>query len=205
MCTKHQFILKEEQNYWTQRYKEQQTGWDIGYPSTPIKEYVDQLTDNTIEILIPGAGNAYEAEYLWKKGFKNVHILDISDVPLIQFKKRNPDFPVTQMHLADFFEFQGQYDLIIEQTFFCSIVPSDKNRNAYAKHMAELLKPTGKLVGVWFNIPLSGDMEKRPFGGDKKLYTRYLSPILKTITFDPCYNSIAPRQGSELFGIFERK
>tara|TARA_R110000765_G_scaffold21640_5_gene55528 strand:- start:144 stop:737 length:594 start_codon:yes stop_codon:yes gene_type:complete len=197
--------LKEEQNYWTQRYKEQQTGWDIGYPSTPIKEYVDQLTDNTIEILIPGAGNAYEAEYLWKKGFKNVHILDISDVPLIQFKKRNPDFPVTQMHLADFFEFQGQYDLIIEQTFFCSIVPSDKNRNAYAKHMAELLKPTGKLVGVWFNIPLSGDMEKRPFGGDKKLYTRYLSPILKTITFDPCYNSIAPRQGSELFGIFERK
>ncbi|SKB77778.1 methyltransferase domain-containing protein [Maribacter arcticus] len=197
--------MKEEQNYWTQRYKEQQTGWDIGYPSTPIKEYVDQLTDNTIEILIPGAGNAYEAEYLWKKGFKNVHILDISDVPLIQFKKRNPDFPVTQMHLADFFEFQGQYDLIIEQTFFCSIVPSDKNRNAYAKHMAELLKPTGKLVGVWFNIPLSGDMEKRPFGGDKKLYTRYLSPILKTITFDPCYNSIAPRQGSELFGIFERK
>ena len=205
MCTKHQFILKEEQNYWTQRYKEQQTGWDIGYPSTPIKEYVDQLTDKTIEILIPGAGNAYEAEYLWKKGFKNVHILDISDVPLIQFKKRNPDFPVTQMHQADFFEFQGQYDLIIEQTFFCSIVPSDKNRNTYAKHMAELLKPTGKLVGVWFNIPLSGDMEKRPFGGDKKLYTRYLSPILKTITFDPCYNSIAPRQGSELFGIFERK
>ncbi|MDA9089542.1 TPMT family class I SAM-dependent methyltransferase [Maribacter arcticus] len=197
--------MKEEQNYWTQRYKEQQTGWDIGYPSTPIKEYVDQLTDKTIEILIPGAGNAYEAEYLWKKGFKNVHILDISDVPLIQFKKRNPDFPVTQMHQTDFFEFQGQYDLIIEQTFFCSIVPSDKNRNAYAKHMAELLKPTGKLVGVWFNIPLSGDMEKRPFGGDKKLYTRYLSPILKTITFDPCYNSIAPRQGSELFGIFERK
>lgn len=205
MCTKHQFILKEEQNYWTKRYKEQQTGWDIGYPSTPIKEYVDQLTDKTIEILIPGAGNAYEAEYLLKKGFKNVHILDISDVPLKQFKKRNPDFPVTQMHQADFFEFQGQYDLIIEQTFFCSFVPSDKNRNAYAKHIAELLKPTGKLVGVWFDIPLSGDMEKRPFGGHKKLYISYLCPLLKMITFDPCYNSISPRQGSELFGVFERK
>lgn len=205
MCTKHQFILKEEKNYWTKRYKEQQTGWDIGYPSTPIKEYVDQLTDKTIEILIPGAGNAYEAEYLWKKGFKNVHILDISDVPLQQFKKRNPDFPVTQMHQVDFFEFQGQYDLIIEQTFFCSFVPSDKNRNAYAKHMAELLKPTGRLVGVWFDIPLSSDIENRPFGGDKKLYTRYLSPIFKIITLDQCYNSISPRQGSELFGIFERK
>jgi thiopurine S-methyltransferase len=196
--------LKEEENYWTQRYKEQQIGWDIGYPSTPIKEYVDQLTDKTIEILIPGAGNAYEAEYLWKKGFKNVHILDISDVPLKQFKKRNPDFPISHMHQADFFEFQGQYDLIIEQTFFCSFIPSDGNRNAYAKHMAELLKPTGKLVGVWFDFPLSDDINKRPFGGDKELYISYLSPILKTITFDPCYNSIAPRQGNELFGIFER-
>ncbi|WP_339842214.1 methyltransferase domain-containing protein [uncultured Maribacter sp.] len=195
-------MKEEEENYWTERYTEQQTGWDIGYPSTPIKEYVDQLTDKTIEILIPGAGNAYEAEYLWKKGFKNVHILDISDVPLEQFKKRNPDFPVSQMHQADFFEFQGQYDLIIEQTFFCSFVPSDENRNAYAEHMAGLLKPNGKLVGVWFDIPLSGDMEKRPFGGNKELYISYLSIFLKTITFDPCYNSIAPRQGSELFGIF---
>ena len=201
---KHQFILKEEENYWTQRYKEQQTGWDIGYPSTPIKEYVDQLTYKSIDILIPGAGNAYEAEYLWKKGFKNVHILDISDAPLKQFKKRNPDFPNSLIHQAYFFDFKGQYDLIIEQTFFCSLVPSDKNRNAYAKHMAELLKPSGKLVGVWFDIPLADDMKKRPFGGDKNLYISYLSTFLKMITFDPCHNSIAPRQGSELFGIFEK-
>jgi len=63
-------------------------GWDIGYPSTPIKEYADQLTDKSIQILIPGAGNAYEAEYLWKQGFSNVHILDISEIPLKEFKKR---------------------------------------------------------------------------------------------------------------------
>lgn len=195
----------KEQQYWTQRYNEQQTGWDIGYPSTPIKEYVDQLKNTSIEILIPGAGNAYEAEYLWKQGFKNVHILDISEVPLKQFKKRNPDFPVSQIHQADFFEFQGQYDLIIEQTFFCSLVPSNEFRNAYSKHMGELLKLTGKLIGVWFDIPLSSDMEKRPFGGNKELYISYLSEFLKTITFDRCYNSIPPRQGNELFGIFEKK
>lgn len=196
--------MKEEENYWTQRYNQQQTGWDIGYPSTPIKEYVSQLTDKSIEILIPGAGNAYEAEYLWKLGFKNVHILDISEIPLKEFKKRNSDFPDANLHQSDFFEFKGQYDLIIEQTFFCSFVPSDENRKAYVKQMVKLLKPTGKLVGVWFDIPLTEDMEKRPFGGNKKLYISYLSPFLKTITFDPCYNSIQPRKGSELFGIFER-
>lgn len=197
--------MKEEQNYWTQRYQNQQTGWDIGYASTPIKEYVDQLKDKSIKILIPGAGNAYEAEYLWKKGFNNVHILDISDVPLKKFKERNPDFPDAHIHKADFFKFQGQYDLIIEQTFFCSFVPTDTKRKEYAKHMAELLKPKGKLAGVWFDIPLINDMEKRPFGGTKELYSKFLNPFFETITFDPCYNSIPPRQGNELYGIFEKK
>ncbi|WP_116769392.1 methyltransferase domain-containing protein [Maribacter litoralis] len=195
--------MKEEELYWTERYKNNNTGWDIGYPSTPIKAYADQITDKSIQILIPGAGNAYEAEYLWKAGFVNTHILDISIIPLQEFKKRNPDFPEENMHQSDFFEFNGQFDLIIEQTFFCSFVPIDENRNAYAKQMASLLKPKGKLAGLWFNFPLTDDMEKRPFGGNKELYLKYLSPYFKTITFDPCYNSIAPRQGKELFGIFE--
>jgi len=66
-----------ENKYWSKRYEENQTGWDIGYPSTPIKTYVDQLENKDLKILIPGAGNAYEAEYLWQQGFKNVHVLDI--------------------------------------------------------------------------------------------------------------------------------
>ena len=197
--------MNPEQDYWTNRYKEEQTGWDIGYASTPIKAYVDQLTDKSLRILIPGAGNAYEAEYLWKQGFGNVHILDISEIPLQRFKNRNPDFPIAQIHQTDFFEHQGQYDLILEQTFFCSMLPTDENRAGYAEHMAQLLRPKGKLVGVWFEIPLITTTEKRPFGGDKELYLSYLSPYFKTITFDRCYNSIAPRQGNELFGIFQKK
>jgi len=194
-----------EDEYWTLRYKEERTGWDIGYPSTPIKEYVNQLTDKTLSILIPGAGNAYEAEYLWKAGFKNVFVLDISAFPLKQFQERNPDFPKDQLIQTDFFKHDGRYDLILEQTFFCSFVPTDKNRFAYAEHMGKLLKPSGKLVGVWFDIPLTGDMEKRPFGGDKNLYLNYLEPYFKTKTFEQCYNSIPPRMGNEFFGIFEKK
>ncbi|TLP80228.1 methyltransferase domain-containing protein [Maribacter sp. ACAM166] len=197
--------MKENQQYWTNRYKENKTGWDIGYVARPIKEYADQLTNNALKILIPGAGNGYEAEYLWKQGFDNVHILDISEVPLKQFKERNPDFPNTHIHQANFFEFKDQFDLILEQTFFCSFVPTDENRNRYAKHMSELLKPTGKLVGVWFDFPLTDNMEKRPFGGDKELYVSYLSPYFKAITFERCHNSIPPRQNNELFGIFEKQ
>ncbi len=192
----------QEQLFWTTRYMEGKTGWDIGEPSTPLKTYIDQLERKDLYILIPGAGNAYEAEYLIKKGFTNVFILDISEIPLTKFKERNPDFPEKRLFHQNFFDHCGQYDLILEQTFFCSFVPSDENRYAYAKHMSKLLKPQGKLVGLWFDFPLTDDWENRPFGGDKLSYINYFSPYLDVVTFENCHNSIKPRKGRELFGIF---
>lgn len=193
-----------ENQYWSQRYKEERTGWDIGYPSTPLKTYFDQLTNKKLKILIPGAGNAYEAEYLFQQGFTNVFVLDIAQQPLSDLKNRVPNFPTTQLIHANFFEHEEQYDLIIEQTFFCSFPPSAENRKAYAQKMADLLFTNGKLVGLWFNIPLTGDLEKRPFGGDKAEYHSYLNPYFRIKSFELCYNSIPPRQGNELFGIFEK-
>lgn len=195
---------KIEENYWTERYQKAQTGWDVGHISTPIKNYIDQLTDKHLRILIPGAGNAYEAEYLFTKGFTNVHILDISEIPLVLFKKRNPNFPEHQIHHTNFFDHIGSYDLILEQTFFCSFVPTRTIRMAYAQKMAALLRPKGSLVGLWFSFPLTNDLEKRPFGGNKQEYLGYLRPYFKVKLFEKCYNSIPPRQGSELFGIFNK-
>jgi len=197
--------FSKEEAYWTNRYKEERTGWDIGEISTPLKEYIDQLTDKSISILIPGAGNAYEAEYLFNKGFRNVSILDISEIPFVKFKERNPDFPDSQLLHGDFFTHKGTYDLILEQTFFCSFVPIEANRKAYAKQMSNLLNEKGKLVGLWFDIPLTGDLEKRPFGGDKMLYVHYLHPFFEIKSFNTSYNSIPDRVQQELFGIFIKK
>ncbi|PIB29194.1 SAM-dependent methyltransferase [Maribacter sp. 4U21] len=197
--------MENQEKYWTARYHNQSTGWDIGHPSSPLKAYIDQLRDKSISVLIPGAGNAYEAEYLWQNGFRNIYVMDISQIPLTSFQQRIPDFPKEQLLQEDFFEHKGLYDLILEQTFFCSFVPTDENRLGYAKQMANLLKSNGKLVGVWFNFPLTGDMEKRPFGGDKALYLSFFRPYLKSLTFEICHNSIPPRQGKELFGMFMKK
>ena len=54
-------------SFWEDKYVNFETGWDIGYISTPIKSYIDKLKNKEISILIPGAGNAYEAEYLYKE------------------------------------------------------------------------------------------------------------------------------------------
>jgi methyl halide transferase len=196
----------QEADYWTNRYQTENTGWDLGAPSTPLKTYIGQLDNQNLRILIPGAGNAYEAEYLFHQGFKNVFVMDIATLPLRNFKERNPTFPDNQLIETNFFEHIGQYDLILEQTFFCSFEPTQANRKLYGKTMAQLLKPKGKLVGLWFDIPLvEGNQDKRPFGGTKEAYLTYLSPHFDVITFEKCYNSIKPRAGQELFGIFMAK
>jgi len=195
---------KELESYWSERYKGGKTGWDIGHPSTPIKQYVDQLVNKDIKILIPGAGNAYEAEYLHKEGFKNVYVLDISKLPLDALSKRVPTFSKAHLLKENFFEHSGQYDLIIEQTFFCSFMPTLENRSNYAAQMSNLLKLGGKLVGLWFKHTFDR-AGGRPFGGTREEYLSYLTPHLKMETFGDCYNSIRPRAGNELFGIFVKQ
>jgi len=195
----------EQKNYWSKRYDEERTGWDLGSLSTPLKSYIDQLENKNLKILIPGAGNSYEAEYLFQLGFQQVYILDISPTPLEAFRKRNPVFPKEQIIEGNFFDHKNEYDLILEQTFFCSFPPTPSNRKLYAQKMSELLLSDGKLVGLWFDFPLKEDMEKRPFGGTKEEYLNYLSPFFKVKTFERCYNSIPKREAIELFGIFKKK
>ena len=193
------------EQYWSGRYENQITGWDIGYPSTPIKEYFDQIKDKNLRILIPGAGNAYEAEYLHQQGFTNIFVMDIAPQPLEQFAQRVLDFPKAHLIQANFFEHQGEYDIIVEQTFFCSFPPLPENRQAYAKQIANLLPKGGKLVGLWFTFPLQGDLVRRPFGGSKDEYISYFEPYFDIRILELCYNSIKPREGNELFGLMVRK
>lgn len=192
---------KLDADYWNTRYINNNTGWDLSSISTPIKDYVDQLSDKTIKILIPGAGNSYEAEYLWKSGFKNTYILDIAETPLQNFKKRFPQFPKSQCLHGDFFQLNYKFDLILEQTFFCALNPS--LRKKYVSKTSDLLRFNGKLVGLLFDFELT---EKGPpFGGDKNLYENYFESAFKIHQLENAYNSVESRKGKELFFIFEKK
>ena len=134
-------------DFWNDKYTSGSTGWDIGEVSEPLKQYIDQLNDKGIAILIPGAGNAYEAEYLHNKGFKNITVIDLSEYPIANLRKRCPDFPEEKLLNKDFFDHKGAYDLIIEQTFFCALNPS--LRSNYFEKMYELLNPKGGLLGCF--------------------------------------------------------
>lgn len=184
-----------DEKYWSERYKLGLIGWDIGYPSLPLVQYLDQIENKSISLLIPGAGNAYEADYAFRNGFSNVHVLDISKEPLERFRLRFPDFPKENLHHQNFFNFSNTYDLILEQTFFCALDPS--LREEYSQKMLQLLNPGGMLAGVLFDRIF--DSEGPPFGGSRKEYLTYFTGKFEIITFEQCYNSISERAGSELF------
>lgn len=187
--------MKLDGDFWNNRYAKQETGWDIGSPSTPIKEYIDQLKNKKIRILIPGCGNAYEAEYLHKKGFTNVFLLDIAPLALAQFLDRVASFPKAHCIEGDFFEHSASYDLILEQTFFCAL---NKNlRPNYVQQMRKLLSPKGKLVGLLFSENFNN--EHPPYGGTLKEYQSLFKNDFHIQSLAPAYNSIPPRRGIELF------
>jgi len=183
------------EKFWNNRYKTKNIGWDIGHISTPLKIYFDQLTNKNLKILIPGGGNSYEAEYLHKKGFKNIFVVDISETALVNIKKRAPKFPLSHLIHTDFFELKITFDLIIEQTFFCAINPN--LRQEYVSKISTLLRKNGKLVGLLFNIPLYVDHP--PFGGNKEEYLHYFEPYFNIEIMESSYNSIESRSGKELF------
>ncbi|WP_445719013.1 methyltransferase domain-containing protein [Flavobacterium sp.] len=187
-------------NYWEERYQKGETGWDAGTITTPLKEYIDQLTDKNLTILIPGAGNGHEFDYLINNGFKNVFVVDIAITPLENIKKRKPKY---SSHLinADFFSLTTTFDLILEQTFFCALPPEMRQR--YVEKMTSLLNPNGKLAGLLFDFPLTS--EGPPFGGSKSEYITLFSNTFSIKTLERAYNSIKPRENKELFFIFETK
>jgi len=191
---------KLDEYYWNTRYQANDIGWNIGYPSTPIKTYIDQLTDKSIKVLIPGAGNSYEAEYLWENGFKNIYVLDIAKTPLDNFKRRVPDFPNTQLLHLNFFDLDISFDLILEQTFFCALNPV--LRTKYAQKMHELLRHNGKLVGLLFDFELTE--QGPPFGGSRVEYINIFEPFFDIKVLEASTNSIKPRDNKELFFIFEK-
>lgn len=184
-----------DEQFWNNKYKNNKIGWDLGAISPPLKAYFDQLENKDLQILIPGGGNSYEAEYLFKNGFTNVFVVDVSKIALVNIKKRVPNFPESNLIHANFFDLETMFDLVIEQTFFCAIDPI--LRPKYAAKMQSILKPKGKLIGLLFDAVLND--HHPPFGGNKKEYLSYFEPLFKILKMEPCHNSYPNRQGMELF------
>jgi len=180
--------------YWQERYLQESTPWDMGRPSPPLIEYLKDC-DRQTKILIPGAGHAYEAQWLVKQGFKDITVIDLSEKAIHNAQARFDSSNQVNWLIGDFFALEGSFDLIVEQTFFCALDPS--LRADYARQMKNLLRPEGRLMGLLFDFPLSE--QGPPFGGDREEYQELFGQSFSIKHLEPCYNSVKPRAGREFF------
>lgn len=180
--------------YWESQYQAKTIGWDLGMISLPIKIYIDSLQDKNSAILIPGCGNTYEAEYLLDNGFTNITVIDIAPTLVAVLKQKFKNNSNIEVILGDFFEHQGKYDLIIEQTFFCALIPTLRQKYVWKTH--QLLAEEGVLAGLLFNRIFE---ISPPFGGSKMEYENLFKVAFEFSEMDLCLNSIPARANSELF------
>ncbi|MDX2063519.1 MAG: methyltransferase domain-containing protein [Bacteroidia bacterium] len=181
--------------YWDKRYQAADTPWDLGTASRPLVQFFETLTDKQLRILIPGGGPGHELAWLWAHGFEAAYQLDYAPSIRAQALATYPEVPESRFLVGDFFAHSGQYDLIVEQTFFAALDPS--LRPAYAEQMARLLVPGGRLAGVLFEFPLT---EKGPpFGGHRTAYYTLLAPHFDRICLGTCHTSVPERLGKEVW------
>ena len=184
-------------SFWNLRYQNNQTGWDLGQVSEPIKKWFENQENKKINVLIPGAGKGYEVKYGFENGFENIFYMDFSSRAGDLFKETCPEFPKGQILVGDFFSLKKPlfFDVIIEQTFFCAIDPV--LRPNYVEKTNEILKENGKIIGLLFNREF--DASGPPFGGTEKEYRLLFKSKFNFKKFENSLLSSLPRKEYEFW------
>mgnify|MGYP000070418537 CR=1 FL=1 len=178
--------------YWDNRYREKNTPWQLNTHSPAFERWFLEVNPpKNSRILIPGGGNGLEALWLADQGYTNITVVDWSELVCEEQKARHKGKSIAWV-CADFFGLKEQFDLILEQTFFCALPPS--MRSAYFAKLPELLAPDGMLLGVMFReLPEGGP----PFHCGKKDLEAGFGKYFSTVRIEACTYSIGPRQGNE--------
>lgn len=185
--------------YWDSQWKTNTIGWDLGIPAPPLVSFIDKIENKNAKILIPGCGNAYEAEYLVSKGFTDITLIDISETASKILEEKFSNFSQIKVVCEDFFHHNQTYDIIIEQTFFCALPP--KLRQRYVWKMHSLLNDNGVLAGLLFDRSFE---VSPPFGGSQEEYEKLFYGAFDFTQLNIAKNSVEPRANTELYFEFKK-
>jgi SAM-dependent methyltransferase len=132
--------------FWDARYVSGETPWDFHGVPAALKAFLK--TSHAGSVLIPGCGSGYEVRAFDEAGWK-VTAIDFSRVAVERARSELGALS-NRVVQADFFkhDFGSQrFDLIYERTFLCALPPD--LWAAYVKRMMQLLRPGGKLAGIF--------------------------------------------------------
>lgn len=192
------------QEDWQRHYDEDDLGWDLGQVAPP---FVSLLESNTIfpcKTLVPGCGRGHEVIFLAENGF-DVTAVDYSIGAVNHLNSAVSERQLnTRVLNLDFFELDsthnGLYDLLIEQTFFCAISPSQ--RPLYVETVARALKKGGMIAGLFYHTGQEGGP---PFNTTLEDIIEHFSGSFEIRELAQAENSAEQRKDKEWLAILVKK
>ena len=158
-------IYKEDDTqFWEDIYLDNDAGWDLGGTTPVFDNIANQL--NQGKVCIVGCGNGYDAVMFSQKGFE-VTAVDFAPSAVIALEtmseKENVNVQILQ---SDIFclspKYDSIFDYVIEQACFCAVNP--ERRQEYERLVYNILKPGGKLIGLWFPLDKTIEDGGPPWG-----------------------------------------
>ena len=189
---------------WQNHYDNDDLRWDLGQVAPPFIRLWNENKLPAGKAIIPGCGQGHEVLYLAGKGLQ-VTGLDYAQgaVDLLSRSLKGKNLRADVLR-EDFFQLDehhnAQYDLILEQAFFCAIHPS--RRSAYVETATRILKKGGLLAALFYE---TGEKGGPPFNTTPSDILDYFSDDFHIETLEKTPHSVEKRKDKELLGLLRKK
>ena len=200
------------QDFWENKYLQGHMPWDIGQAAPAFVKYFrdESKEQRTEKVAVLGCGRGHDTFFLRENNNFNVYGFDYSKNAINYCKKINTkkNFKNIQFYQLDFFQllkdkkWKNYFDYVVEHTSFCAIDP--KLRKNYFNLIHYLLKPSGKLVGLFFVRPR--ELGGPPYGTSVNEVRKLLKKDFKEIEklhLVECLHK-GKLEGDEYFGVLEK-
>lgn len=183
-------------DFWETYYRSETLPWEQGQVTAPLKEFLQSPRTvpgtGRCRTLIPGCGSGHDALAFCEAGFR-VTALDYSRRAVARARRVLGTHRRCVVH-GDFFRDEMEpFDLVYERAFLCALPPD--RRESYAKRMAEIVQPGGRLVGVFYFSDEVG--ERPPHGVDEKSLQELLAGSFELVE----RRKVPARQSVDLFRV----
>jgi SAM-dependent methyltransferase len=184
--------------FWEARWREGQTGWDLGQASPPFEALLEGPDPPAPgRLAVVGCGRGHDALLFARRGFEAIGF-DFAPSAVAAARALAAEQGVAaRFEVADFFElprqWAGQFDCVIENSFFTAIAPT--RRAEYADVVAALLRPGGELIGLFRDHDRP---DGPPYGTSESELRRLLAGAFEVVAVGPAPRSHERRQGEEL-------
>ncbi len=190
---------------WEEKYQQNDTPWNKGYPSPGLVEF---LQNNPISgrVLVPGCGFGHDVRAIALTADQVIGI-DLAPSAIKVAKTFSPK-GCEDYSCADLFalplDLCGSFTWVWEHTCFCAINP--QRRPDYVQSVASALQPNGYLLAIFYLNPDNDQPDGEPPFGTSQVELHQLFDSQFHLIREWTPNTNYPgREGRELMQLLQRK